>query len=135
MSERIFRFVDPTSGAAQISRFPETPPQDDSDFKVRVRHFTEIENFGFLGYLLAHEIGEEALGDELLDVCINWEHFVASTNDKMIVGSPLKITDLKLQALIDALDEQSEVLVDLINQRARERAEEAYAQTKEAVKP
>jgi hypothetical protein len=65
-------------------------------------------------------VSNERLGDELLDVGINWEHFVASTNDKMIPGDPLKISDPKMQAKIDSLDEISEALVREINKRARE---------------
>lgn len=116
-----------------------------------MKHFTEIENFTFLGYILAHElkgglklirtiqnltvpdpefqalidrakplqVSDERLGDELLDVGINWEHFVASNNDKMIPGDPLRITDLSMQAKIDSLDEISEALVREINKRAR----------------
>jgi len=51
------------------------------------------------------KVSDERLGDELLDVGINWEHFVASNNDKMIPGDPLKVNDVKLQAKIDSLDE------------------------------
>jgi hypothetical protein len=147
---RIFRtFVD---GQPQISDFPEDPPTGDTDLEVRMKHFTEIENFTFLGYVLAHElkggrlklirtiqnltvpdpefqalidrakpirVSDERLGDELLDVGINWEHFVASNNNLMIPGDPLKVSDPKLQAKIDSLDEISEALVKEINNRAR----------------
>jgi hypothetical protein len=148
---RIFR--ETINGVAQISAFPDEddPPTGDTDLEVRMKHFTEIENFTFLGYVLAHElrgglklistiqdlkvpdaefqalidrakpirVSDERLGDELLDVGINWEHFVASTNDKMIPGSPLKITDLAMQAKIDSLDELSEALVEEVNLRAK----------------
>ena len=150
---RVFRFNDGNTGAAQISTFPEEAPQGENDLEIRIKHFTEIENFGFLGFVLAHELGgkkqrrvrtldnlnvedaevqglivnlrqaplsNEALGDELLDVDINWEHFVASTNDKLIPGDPLKITDAQLQKKIDAVDELSEALVGEINQRSQE---------------
>ena len=150
---RVFRFTDPNTGAAQISVFPEQAPQGENDLEVRIKHFTEIENFGFLGFVLAHELGgrkqqrvrtldnlnvedaevqglivnlrqaplsNEALGDELLDVDINWEHFVASTNDKLVPGDPLKISDAPLQKKIDALDQLSEALVGEINQRSQE---------------
>ncbi len=149
--KRVFRFV--SNGVAQISDFPETPPSGESDLEIRIKHFTEIENFGFLGYVLAHELGgkaqqiqtladlkvpdeevqalvttlqsrklsDEELGDELLDADINWEHFVASTNDKLIPGEPLKITDTKLQAKIDSLDELSEALVKEVNRRSKQR--------------
>ncbi len=118
---RVFRFADPQTGAPQISKFPEAPPQGDSDLEIRIRHFTEIENFGFLGFVLAHEIGEEKLGDELLDTCINWEHFVASTNDQLIPGFPLKIKDAVFQKKIDVLDEQSEQQVAEINRLSVEK--------------
>jgi hypothetical protein len=150
---RVFRFNDAKTGAPQISVFPEQAPQGESDLEIRIKHFTEIENFGFLGFVLAHELGgkkqqrvrtldnlnvedaevqglvvklrqanlsNEALGDELLDVDINWEHFVASTNDKLIPGDPLKISDAQLQKKIDALDALSEALVKEINQRSQE---------------
>jgi hypothetical protein len=68
------------------------------------------------------ELSDEELGDELLDVDINWEHFVASTNDKLIPGNPLKVNDAQLQTRIDALDELSEALVKEIKRRSRERA-------------
>jgi hypothetical protein len=150
---RIFR--ETVNGVSQISAFPDEndPPTGDTDLEVRMKHFTEIENFTFLGYVLAHELGgglrlistiqglkvpdaefqalidraksvrvsDERLGDELLDVGINWEHFVASTNDKMIPGDPLKITDLAMQAKIDSLDILSEALVDEINLRSKRR--------------
>src|SRR5262249_4437724 len=150
--KRVFRFV--SDGVAQISDFPDTPPSGESDLEIRIKHFTEIENFGFLGYVLAHELSgkaqqvqtlaglkvpdeevqalvstvqgrklsDEELGDELLDADINWEHFVASTNDKLIPGDPLKITDAKLQAKIDSLDELSEALVKEVNRRSKQRA-------------
>ena len=150
---RVVRFNDGNTGAAQISVFPEESPQGENDLEIRIKHFTEIENFGFLGFVLSHELGgkrqqrvrtldnlnvedaevqglivalrrtnlsNEALGDELLDVDINWEHFVASTNDKLIPGDPLKVSDAPLQRKIDALDELSEALVGEINQRSQE---------------
>jgi hypothetical protein len=150
---RVFRFNDAKTGAPQISVFPEQAPQGENDLEIRIKHFTEIENFGFLGFVLAHELGgkkqkrvrsldnlnvedaevqglivnlrqanlsNEALGDELLDVDINWEHFVASTNDKLIPGDPLKVSDPQLQKKIDALDQLSEALVAEINQRSQE---------------
>jgi len=150
---RVFRFDDGNTRAPQISVFPEQAPQGENDLEIRIKHFTEIENFGFLGFVLAHELGgkkkqrvraldnvnvedaevqglivklrqaplsNESLGDELLDVDINWEHFVASTNDQLIPGDPLKVSDAQLQKKIDALDELSEALVGEINQRSQE---------------
>lgn len=52
---RVFRFTD-ANGAAQISDFPDSDPSGDSDLEIRGKHFTEIENFTFLGYVLAHEL-------------------------------------------------------------------------------
>ncbi len=154
---RVFRhFVE---GIPQISDFPDDPPKGENDLEVRMKHFTEIENFTFLGYILAHELAgglekistiqnlvvpspefqklvndakglfvtDERLGDELLDVGINWEHFVASNNDKMIPGSPLKVSDPVLQAKIDSLDLLSEALVAEVNLRARRLHSGEYA--------
>src|SRR2546427_10629724 len=53
--KRVFRFV--SDGVAQISDFPEIPPPGESGLEIRIKHFTEIESFGFLGYVLAHELG------------------------------------------------------------------------------
>jgi hypothetical protein len=145
---RVFRHF--VNDVPQISDFPDDAPAGANDLEIRIKHFTEIENFTFLGYVLAHElhgglepistftgltvpdaefqalieraktlvVTTERLGDELLDVGINWEHFVASNNDKMIPGSPLKVSDAPLQAKIDSLDEISEALVREINLRA-----------------
>jgi hypothetical protein len=54
---RVFRFADPETGAPQISDFPDSNPTGDTPLEVRMKHFTEIENFTFLGYTLAHELG------------------------------------------------------------------------------
>ncbi len=146
---RIFRHF--VNGVPQISDFQDDPPKGENDLEVRMKHFTEIENFTFLGYVLAHElrgglaaistiqslvvpspefqalvdgakglfVTDERLGDELLDVGINWEHFVASNNDKMIPGQPLKVSYLVLQAKIDSLDLLTEALVKEVNLRAQ----------------
>lgn len=148
--KRVLRFFDEQKNAFQISAFPETAPSGEADLDIRIKHFTEIENFGFLAYVLAHELGgdeqriqtldtlvvpdaevqalvlrlrnerltDESLGDELLDVTINWEHFVASTNNLLIPGDPLKITDARLQAKIESLDNLSEALVAKVNRRS-----------------
>jgi hypothetical protein len=52
---RVFRFVN-TDGAAQVSDFPDNAPSGDTDLEIRMKHFTEIENFSFLGFVLAHEL-------------------------------------------------------------------------------
>lgn len=146
---RVFRFK-MAGDIPQISAFPEDPPEAPTDLQVRMKHFTEIENFTFLGYVLAHEcdgpakpistllnvevpdkefqamvekaqtepVTDEELGDTLLDVGINWEHFVASTNSMMVAGDPLHISDTRLQEKIDSLDIIAEALVREINIRS-----------------
>src|SRR5207247_9098685 len=54
---RVYRFIDEQTGAPQISEFPDSNPTGDTPLEVRMKHFTEIENFTFLGYVLAHELG------------------------------------------------------------------------------
>lgn len=118
---RIFRYYDANLRAFQVTKFPDDPPAGDTDLERRMRHFTEIENFSFFGHELARDIGEEKLADQIMDTGINWEHFVASTNDKMIPGQPTKISDLAMQAKIDELDQQTEDLVDLVNKLSAQR--------------
>src|SRR5260370_21025427 len=110
---RVFRFIDKQTGVPQISDFPDSNPTGDTPLEIRMKHFTEIENFTFLGYTLAHELGgttprpirtvadlqvpdeefqnfvneartasltDEDLADTVLDLGINWEHFVASNS-------------------------------------------------------
>jgi hypothetical protein len=145
---RVFRFV--KDDAAQISDFPDSAPFGETDLEVRMKHFTEIENFTFLAYVLAHELGgperpvqalanldvpdeifkklvsdaqqekltDEQLGDTILDVGINWEHFVASTNTLLIPGHPLAISDVLIQRKIDSLDLIAEALVREVNFRS-----------------
>jgi hypothetical protein len=146
---RVFRFKN-AAGISQISDFPDAAPAGANDLEVRIKHFTEIENFTFLGYVLAHELGgpskpistfqhlqvpddefqelvndiqaanvsDEELADTLLDVGINWEHFVASNNTLLIEGNPLKGSDTVLQEKIDSLDFIAEALVREVNLRA-----------------
>ena len=151
---RIFRFIDPETGAGQISDFPDSNPQGDTPLEIRMKHFTEIENFTFLAYVLGHELAgttprpirtvidlqvpdeefqnfvneakttkltDEELADTILDVGINWEHFVASTDSFLIPEHPLKITDVLLQEKIDSLDIISEAIVREINFRSIEK--------------
>jgi len=148
---RVFQFKDRKTGAPQISAFPETDPQGETPLEIRMKHFTEIENFSFMGFVLAHETGgtypkpistitglkvpdnefqklvdlaqtervnDEQLGDTLLDVGINWEHFVASNNDQLIPAEPTKIKDPVMQAKIDSLDQITEALVAEVNLRS-----------------
>jgi hypothetical protein len=146
---RVFRFVDPGTGAAQISDFPDSDPAGETPLEKRMKHFTEIENFTFLAYVLAHELGggskpirtvadlevsdaefqgfvnqaktasltDEELGDTVLEVGINWEHFVASTDNLLLPDHPLKISDVLMQEKIDSLDLITEALVKEINLR------------------
>lgn len=151
---RVFRFPDPETGAPQISDFPEDDPTGDTPLEIRMKHFTEIENFTFLGFVLAHELGgtaprpirtvtnldvpdaefrafvnqaenstvtDEELGDTLLDVGINWEHFVASNDNLLIPEHPTKITDTLMQEKIDSLDIITEALVREVNLRSIEK--------------
>ena len=117
-----------------------------------MKHFTEIENFTFLGYVLAHELGggakpirtvadlqvpdaefqrfvnqaqaasltDEELGDTVLDIGINWEHFVASNDNLLLPEHPLKISDVLMQEKIDSLDVITEALVREVNLRSIE---------------
>jgi hypothetical protein len=119
-----------------------------------MKHFTEIENFTFLAYTLAHELGgttprpirtvsdlqvpdeefqsfvdqvktasltDEELADTVLDVGINWEHFVASNDNILILEHPLKVTDVLMQEKIDALDIITEAFVREVNLRSVEK--------------
>lgn len=54
---RVYRFDDSQTGAPQISDFPDSNPTGDTPLEVRMKHFTEIENFTFLAYVLGHELG------------------------------------------------------------------------------
>src|SRR5882762_10162710 len=151
---RVFRFDDQQTGAPQISDFPDSNPTGDTSLEIRMKHFTEIENFTFLAYTLAHELGgttprpirtvtdlqvpdeefqnfvneaktanltDEELADTVLDVGINWEHFVASNDNLLIPEHPLKITDVQIQEKIDSLDFITEALVREVNLRSIEK--------------
>jgi hypothetical protein len=151
---RVFRFVDSETGAPQISDFPDSDPSGDTPLEIRMKHFTEIENFTFLAYTLAHELGgttprpirtvsdlqvpdkefqsfvnqaktasltDEELADTVLDVGTNWEHFVASNDNILILEHPLKVTDVLMQEKIDALDIITEAFVREVNLRSVEK--------------
>src|SRR2546427_2440995 len=151
---RVFRLIDPQTGAPQISDFPDSNPTGDTPLEIRMKHFTEIENFSFLAHVLGHELGgttprpirtvavlqvpddefqsfvntartvgltDEELADSVLDVGINWEHFVASNDNLLIPEHPLKITDVQMQEKIDSLDFITEALVREINLRSIEK--------------
>src|SRR5437667_4263703 len=152
---RVFRFNDPQTGAPQISDFPDSNPTGDTPLEIRMKHFTEIENFTILAHVLGHELGgttprpirtvmdlqvpddefqnfvntartvsltDEDLADTVLDVGINWEHFVASTDNLLIPEHPLKITDVQMQEKIDSLDFITEAFAREINFRSIEKA-------------
>jgi len=152
---RVFRFNDPQTGAPQISDFPDSNPTGDTPLEIRMKHFTEIENFSFLAHVLGHELGgttprpirtvavlqvpddefqsfvntartvsltDEELADSVLDVGINWEHFVASNDNLLIPEHPLKITDVQMQEKIDSLDFITEAFAREINFRSIEKA-------------
>jgi hypothetical protein len=151
---RVFRFNDQQTGAPQISVFPDSNPIGDTPLEIRMKHFTEIENFTFLAHVLGHELGgktpkpirtvtdlqvpdeefqnfvnmartvtltDEELADTVLDVGINWEHFVASNDNLLIPEHPLKITDVLMQEKIDSLDFITEAFVKEINLRSIEK--------------
>src|SRR2546425_3649766 len=151
---RVFRFDDPQTGAPQISDFPDSNPTGDTPLEIRMKHFTEIENFTFLAHVLGHDLGattprpirtvtdlqvpddefqsfvnqaktssltDEELADTVLDVGINWEHFVASNDNLLIPEHPLKITDVLMQEKIDALDMITEAFVREVNLRSIEK--------------
>src|SRR6059058_2217018 len=151
---RVYRFVDQQTGAPQISDFPDSNPTGDTPLEIRMKHFTEIENFTFLAYTLSHELGgttprpirtvtdlqvpdeefqnfvneaktvnltDEELADTVLDVGINWEHFVASNDNLLILDHPLKITDVLMQEKIDSLDVVTEAFVREVNLRSIEK--------------
>jgi hypothetical protein len=157
---RVFRFIDPQTGAPQISDFPDSNPTGDTPLEIRMKHFTEIENFTFLAHVLGHELGgttprpirgianlevpdeefqnfvngaktasltDEELADTVLDVGINWEHFVASNDNLLIPERPLKISDVLMQEKIDSLDFITEALVREINLRSVEKQTGAKA--------
>src|SRR5438874_2152553 len=151
---RVFRFNDPQTGAPQISDFPDSNPTGDTPLEIRMKHFTEVENFTFLAYVLGHELGgttprpirtvtdlqvpdeefqnfvntaktasvtDEELADSVLDVGINWEHFVASNDNLLLPDHPLRITDVLMQEKIDSLDIITEAFVREINLRGIEK--------------
>src|SRR5712692_1801021 len=152
---RVFRFNEPQTGAPQISVFPDSNPTGDTPLEIRMKHFTEIENFTFLAHVLGHELGgttsrpirtvtdlqvpdeefqnfvnmaktamvtDEELADSILDVGINWEHFVASNDNLLIPDHALKISDVLMQEKIDSLDIITEAFVREINFRSIEKA-------------
>jgi hypothetical protein len=138
-------------GKQQVASFPDTLPDSDTDLGIRIKHFTEIENFTLFGRDLGHELAgaarafgphvmllqvddpefatllseiqattmtDEELGDQIADVGLNWEHFVASNNNLMIPGHPKVVSDSLLQQKINALEAITEALVEELNFRS-----------------
>src|SRR5437667_9511921 len=64
---------------------------------------------------------DEELADTVLDVGINWEHFVASNDNLLIPEHPLNITDVLMQEKIDSLDIITEAFVREVNLRSIEK--------------
>src|SRR2546425_6363041 len=79
----------------------------------------EFQNF--VNEARTSTLTDEELADTVLDVGINWEHFVASNDNLLIPEHPLKITDVQMQEKIDALDFITEALVREINLRSIEK--------------
>ena len=79
----------------------------------------EFQNF--VNEAKTSTLTDEELADTVLDVGINWEHFVASNDNLLIPEHPLKITDVQMQEKIDALDFITEALVRWINLRSIEK--------------
>lgn len=66
-------------------------------------------------------VTDEELADTVLDVGINWEHFVASNDNLLLPDHPLKISDVLMQEKIDSLDVITEALVRELNFRSIEK--------------
>jgi hypothetical protein len=75
----------------------------------------------FVNQAKTANLTDEELADTVLDVGINWEHFVASNDTLLIPEHPLKITDVLMQEKIDALDIITEAFVREINLRSIEK--------------
>ncbi|HVH16007.1 MAG TPA: hypothetical protein VNA15_09875 [Candidatus Angelobacter sp.] len=61
---------------------------------------------------------DEELADTVLDVGVDWEHFVASNDNLLIPEHPLKITDVLLHENIDSLDIITDAFVREVNLRS-----------------
>jgi len=133
---RVFRFVDPQTSASQISDFPDSNPSGDTTLEVRmklggttptpIRTVTDLqvpdEEFqNFINEAKSATLTDEELADTVLDVGINWEHFVASNDNLVIPEHPLKITDVLMQEKIDSLDIITEAFVREVNLRSIEK--------------
>ena len=82
----------------------------------------------FVNQAKTASLTDEELADTVLDVGINWEHFVASNNNLLIPEHPLKITDVQMQEKIDSLDFITEALVKEINLRSIERKHHTHTE-------
>jgi hypothetical protein len=79
----------------------------------------EFQNF--VSQAQTATLTDEELADTVLDVGINWEHFVASNDNLLISEHPLKITDVQMQEKIDSLDFITEAFVREVNLRSIEK--------------
>jgi len=79
----------------------------------------EFQNF--INEAKSATLTDEELADTVLDVGINWEHFVASNDNLLIPEHPLKITDVLMQEKIDSLDIITEAFVREVNLRSIEK--------------
>src|SRR5438094_7921371 len=79
----------------------------------------EFQNF--VNEAKSANLTDEELADTVLDVGINWEHFVASNDNLLFPDHPLKITDVLMQEKIDSLDDITESFVREINLRSIEK--------------
>src|SRR5207245_2238367 len=79
----------------------------------------EFQNF--INEAKSATLTDEELADTVLDVGINWEHFVASNDNLLIPEHPLKITDVLMQEKIDSLDIITEAFVREVNLRSIDR--------------
>lgn len=79
----------------------------------------EFQNF--VNQARTENVTDEELADTILDVGINWEHFVASNDNLLLPDHPLKISDVLMQEKIDSLDVITEALVRELNMRSIEK--------------
>ena len=79
----------------------------------------EFQNF--VNEAKTSTLTDEELADTVLDVGINWEHFVASNDNLLIPEHPLKITDVLMQEKIDSLNIITEAFVREVNLRSIEK--------------
>jgi len=90
----VFRFFQ--DGHPQITNLPDSDPSGTSDLEIRLKHFTEIENFTFLAYVLAHELAgpARAFGVALANLEVSDPEFQAFVNTLTAPG--LLVTEEQL---------------------------------------